>query len=350
MAEVELINISKNWGHFVAVDNQSIKIADREFLALLGPSGCGKTTMLRMIAGLETPSAGNIHINGVDVTETLPKDRDVAMVFQNYGLYPHMTVAENIAYPLRVRKVPKTDIPRRVRTAADTTRITELLERRPRELSGGQRQRVALARAIVRQPAVFLMDEPLSNLDAQLRASMRAELQHLSRQLQITTIYVTHDQIEAMSLADRVAVMQHGRICQLAAPLEIHHKPANTFVAGFIGSPPMNLIRGTIWDGDFCANGMHVAGLDGGSSRRDVILGTRPEDITAVHDDTAHLRAAIYAAEKTGDSTLITVEINQQRLTARLHRDLPAAIGDNIALAINTNHCCLFDAASGERL
>ncbi len=227
MAEVRLRNITKRWDDFVAVDNQSLDIRDREFLVLLGPSGCGKTTTMRMIAGLEEPTDGEVWIGDQMVNDDLPKDRDVAMVFQNYGLYPHMSVFDNIAYPLKVRGTPKAEIGTRVRRAAEQVELTEFLDRKPRALSGGQRQRVALARAIVRTPKVFLMDEPLSNLDAKLRVSMRAELKHLSRELKITTIYVTHDQIEAMSLADRVAVMRDGVIQQLGTPDDIYNDPAN---------------------------------------------------------------------------------------------------------------------------
>ncbi|MEL7182618.1 MAG: ATP-binding cassette domain-containing protein, partial [Pseudomonadota bacterium] len=240
MAEIKLNNLTKRWGDFVGVDDQSLHINDQEFLVLLGPSGCGKTTTMRMIAGLEDPTAGEIWIGDRMVNDDLPKDRDVAMVFQNYGLYPHMTIFDNIAYPLRVRGVDKSGIEPRVKKAAEQVELTQFLDRKPKALSGGQRQRVALARAIVRTPKVFLMDEPLSNLDAKLRVTMRAELKHLSRALQITTVYVTHDQIEAMTLADRVAVMKHGVIQQLGTPDEIYNDPANLFVAGFIGSPAMN--------------------------------------------------------------------------------------------------------------
>ena len=251
MAGVTLKNLTKRWGTFVGVDDQSLEIRDKEFLVLLGPSGCGKTTTMRMIAGLEEPTAGEIWIGDRLVNDDLPKDRDVAMVFQNYGLYPHMSVFDNIAYPLKVRGTPKAEIEPRVQRAAEQVELVDFLKRKPKALSGGQRQRVALARAIVRTPQVFLMDEPLSNLDAKLRVSMRAELKHLSHQLQVTTVYVTHDQIEAMTLADRVAVMNHGRIQQLGTPDEIYNDPANLFVAGFIGSPAMNLVPGRIENGSF---------------------------------------------------------------------------------------------------
>jgi len=353
MAEVELRGVTKRWGDFVAVDDQSLTVHDREFLALLGPSGCGKTTALRMIAGLEEPSAGDILIGGKVVTDELPKHRDVAMVFQNYGLYPHMTVAGNIAYPLRLRRVPKADIAARVQQAADKTHIGELLNRRPRELSGGQRQRVALARAIVRSPQAFLMDEPLSNLDAQLRASMRAELQHLSRELKITTVYVTHDQVEAMTLAGRVAVMRAGKIRQLDTPERIHDEPADLFVAGFIGSPPMNLIPGALADGCFAAPQINIRLPETNRDSRDrIVLGVRPEDLQVVADGDGdgHFRAQVYAFEKIGDSALATVEVMQSRITVRTDRGLRLDIGDAVALRADISRVRLFDEATGLRL
>jgi len=237
MASVELIDISKKFGSVIAVVEQCLTIDDGEFMVFLGPSGCGKTTTMRMIAGLVEPSEGRIVINGRDVTHDAPRERDVAMVFQNYGLYPHMSVAQNIAYPLKVRAIGKQERDARVLAVAEKVELVHLLDRRPADLSGGQRQRVALARAIVRRPKLFLMDEPLSNLDAQLRVSMRAEIKHLQYELGITTIYVTHDQIEALTLADRIVVMNKGEIQQLGTPKEIYNQPANLFVASFIGSP-----------------------------------------------------------------------------------------------------------------
>ena len=353
MAEVELRDVTKRWGDFVAVDNQSLAVADREFLALLGPSGCGKTTALRMIAGLEEPTSGEILIGGRVVTDDLPKDRDVAMVFQNYGLYPHMTVEGNISYPLKVRGVARAEIPSRARAAAEKARIGELLARKPRELSGGQRQRVALARAIVRSPRVFLMDEPLSNLDAQLRASMRAEIQHLSRELRVTTVYVTHDQAEAMTLADRVAVMSGGRIRQLDSPEEIYNNPADLFVAGFIGSPPMNLLPGELRGGEFIAPGMRIplgektGGAEGAGAG--AVFGARPEDVSIVAPGAGHFDAAIYAFEKTGESALATAEVAGVRFTARGDRDLRLAIGETAGFRVDLSRFRLFDAKSGAR-
>ena len=351
MAAVELRGVTKRWGNFTAVDNQSLMVADREFLALLGPSGCGKTTALRMIAGLEDPTEGDILIGGRVVTDDAPKDRDVAMVFQNYGLYPHMTVEENIAFPLKVRGQPAEEITPRARAAAEKARIGELLKRKPRALSGGQRQRVALARAIVRSPQVFLMDEPLSNLDAQLRTSMRAEIQHLSRELRVTTVYVTHDQMEAMTLADRVAVMNGGRIRQLDAPEEIYNNPADLFVAGFIGSPPMNLIPGARGDNTFVANGLQIQlAQKHEDSAKDVVLGMRPEDVSVTEPGAGHFDAPIYAFEKTGDSALAVAEVAGIRFTARGDRDLRLTIGEAAGFRMDLSRARLFDKQSGHRI
>ena len=258
MAEIQLKRVTKRWGDFVGVQEFDLEIADREFLVLLGPSGCGKTTTMRMIAGLEDPTSGDILIDGKRVNDLDPKDRDVAMVFQSYGLYPNMNVWENIRFPLKVRKVPEAEHEERVKRASAMVELDDFLHRKPAALSGGQRQRVALARAIVRTPKVFLMDEPLSNLDAKLRVSTRAQIKNLSHELQVTTIYVTHDQIEAMTLADRVVVMKQGIVQQVGTPTDIYDSPANTFVAGFIGNPAMNLIDGEVVDGTFHAGGVEM--------------------------------------------------------------------------------------------
>ena len=251
MAEIQLRNLSKSWGNFVAVKDFNLTIADKEFLVLLGPSGCGKTTTMRMIAGLEDVSEGEIFIDGKLVNNLEPKDRDISMVFQSYALYPNMNVYDNIRFPLKVRKINKSTQDSKVKKAAKMVELTDYLNRKPAELSGGQKQRVALARAIVREPNVFLMDEPLSNLDAKLRVSTRAQIKNLSHELAITTIYVTHDQVEAMTLADRVVVMKQGVVQQVGSPTDIYDMPANSFVAGFIGSPAMNLIEGKISKGVF---------------------------------------------------------------------------------------------------
>ncbi len=276
MAEVELSSVSKRWGSFVGVDNFNLKIPDKEFLVLLGPSGCGKTTTMRMIAGLEDPSEGQVIIDGSIVNDVEPKDRDVAMVFQSYALYPNMNVYENIRFPLKVRGIPNETHDAKVRRASSMVELDEFLHRKPAELSGGQRQRVALARAIVREPNVFLMDEPLSNLDAKLRISTRAQIKNLSHELAVTTIYVTHDQVEAMTLADRVVVMNHGVVQQVGTPTEIYNSPLNTFVAGFIGSPAMNLLEGHVSNGCFETKSTKISGLkikDG-----PITLGFRAED------------------------------------------------------------------------
>ncbi len=350
MARVTLTNITKRWGEFIGVDDQSLDIRDKEFLVLLGPSGCGKTTTMRMIAGLEEPTTGEIRIGDRVVNDDLPKDRDVAMVFQNYGLYPHMTIFDNIAYPLKVRGTPKPEIAPRVEKAAAQVELTEFLHRKPKALSGGQRQRVALARAIVRTPKVFLMDEPLSNLDAKLRVTMRAELKHLSRQLQITTVYVTHDQIEAMTLADRVAVMKSGVIQQLGTPDEIYNDPANLFVAGFIGSPAMNLINGSVDGGMFVTTGgTRLVKVDA-PDRSAVVLGVRAEDVEIHKPGEGDIDLKVYAYENTGESVMLTVQFGKQRVIARGDRHLRMDMDDTVGLRLNPDHLYLFDPKSETRI
>ena len=350
MAEIKLNNLTKRWGDFIGVDDQSLHIKDEEFLVLLGPSGCGKTTTMRMIAGLEDPTDGEIWIGDRMVNDDLPKDRDVAMVFQNYGLYPHMTIFENIAYPLRVRGAPKDEIKPRVEKAAEQVELTEFLHRKPKALSGGQRQRVALARAIVRTPKVFLMDEPLSNLDAKLRVTMRAELKHLSRALQITTVYVTHDQIEAMTLADRVAVMKHGIIQQLGTPDEIYNDPANLFVAGFIGSPAMNLINGSVKGGMFVTTGGTRLAKLNAPDREKAILGVRADDMNVHEQGQGDIDVNIYAFENTGESTLLTVQWGKQRVIARGDRHLRKDQDDVVGVSLNSDHLYLFDPETKNRI
>ena len=349
MANVVLRDVEKRWGGFVAVARQSLSVADGEFLVLLGPSGCGKTTTMRMVAGLEEPSGGEIWIGERCVNDVMPKDRDIAMVFQNYGLYPHLSVGENIAYPLRVRGVAKAERETRVADAARKVELGALLHRRPRELSGGQRQRVALARAIVRTPAVFLMDEPLSNLDAKLRVTMRAEIKHLQHELGITTIYVTHDQIEAMTLAHRVAVMNGGVVQQIAPPAEVYDQPANLFVAGFIGSPPMNLVPGALADGVFTAPGVRVPGA-GRGTRDGVVLGVRPECLAVTEAGAGDLAGGVVATELTGDAVLVTTQVGDARVIARTARGFTAPPGTPIGLRADRTQLHLFDEASGARL
>ena len=348
MASVTLKNITKSWGDFTAVNDISLSIHDQEFLVLLGPSGCGKTTTMRMVAGLEEPSRGDIFIGSKKVNDELPKDRDVAMVFQNYGLYPHMSVYENIRYPLKVRKVPKSEHEDLVRKTAVKVELGNLLNRRPRELSGGQRQRVALARAIVRAPTVFLMDEPLSNLDAKLRVNMRAELKHLQHELRITTIYVTHDQIEAMTLADRVAVMDNCIISQLDTPERIYNDPDNLFVAGFIGSPSMNLLEGSMEDGKFMHSGFSVKA--GFGSNQDVTLGIRPEDLELTSAENTDCSGRVYSFELTGESTLVTVQLADDRLTIRGPNEYRVAIDETVGIRFNLEKCYLFDSESKQRI
>ena len=350
MAKVTLRNISKRWGDFVAVDDQSLVVEDKEFFVLLGPSGCGKTTLMRMVAGLETPTFGDIEFDGQRVNDDLAKDRDVAMVFQNYGLYPHMTVYDNIAYPLKVRATPKAEIEGRIQEAARQVEMLDFLDRKPRALSGGQRQRVALARAIVRKPRVFLMDEPLSNLDAKLRVSMRAELKHLSNELKITTIYVTHDQVEAMTLADRVAVMKNGIIQQLGPPTEIFDDPSNLFVAGFIGSPAMNLINGSVRNGRFVTTGGTSTVAVNSADRERIALGVRAEDIQVHNEGGGDLSVPVYAYENTGENAMLTVQFGQQRVTARADRRVRKQQDEKVGLSFNPDRIYLFDPDTEQRI
>ena len=346
MAEVQLRNINKRWGDFIGVANFDLTIADQEFLVLLGPSGCGKTTTMRMIAGLEDATEGDILINGDRVNDLDPKDRDVAMVFQSYALYPNLNVYENIRFPLKVRNVPG-DHDEMVRRASAMVELDEFLHRRPAELSGGQRQRVALARAIVRKPNVFLMDEPLSNLDAKLRVSTRAQIKNLSHELKVTTVYVTHDQIEAMTLADRVVVMSRGVVQQVGTPTEIYDRPANTFVASFIGNPAMNLMDGTLSNGVFEGKNVRIEGLPT-SHNGPVTLGYRAEDAGLA--DTGAVNAPIYSLELLGDATMVTVKAGGAMVSVKAHKDFRAEIGDPVTADIPASICHLFDAKSGERI
>jgi multiple sugar transport system ATP-binding protein len=346
MAEIQLRNLSKRWGSFVGVENFDLTIADREFLVLLGPSGCGKTTTMRMIAGLEEITEGDILIDGKRVNDLDPKDRDVAMVFQSYALYPNLDVYENIRFPLKVRKIDPATHKERVMRAAEMVELTEFLHRRPAELSGGQRQRVALARAIVRQPNVFLMDEPLSNLDAKLRVSTRAQIKNLSHELKVTTIYVTHDQIEAMTLADRVVVMSKGIVQQVGTPTEIYDNPANTFVASFIGSPAMNLVEGEMTGGVFEGRGLRIEGLKARDGK--AVLGFRAEDATL--EGGTELSAPIYTLELLGDSTMVTVRLGHDLVSVKAPKDFRAEIGEGFTAHIPASICHVFDAATGARL
>jgi multiple sugar transport system ATP-binding protein len=343
MAEIQLRNLSKRWGSFVGVDNFDLTVRDQEFLVLLGPSGCGKTTTMRMIAGLEDITDGQILIDGKVVNDLEPKDRDVAMVFQSYALYPNMNVYENIRFPLKVRGVDPKTHDAKVRRAADMVELKDFLHRKPAELSGGQRQRVALARAIVREPNVFLMDEPLSNLDAKLRVSTRAQIKNLSHELKITTVYVTHDQIEAMTLADRVVVMKQGVVQQVGSPTEIYDRPANTFVASFIGSPAMNLMDGQISGGTFRAEHVEIPGFEHPDGP--VTLGFRAEDATVAQpgEASAQINAPIYALELLGDATMVSIRVGGALVSVKTDKTYRAEIGDSIALSVPKQICHLFE-------
>lgn len=348
MAEIELRNLCKRWGNFVGVDNVNLTIADKEFLVLLGPSGCGKTTTMRMIAGLEEVSSGEILVDGEVINGKEPKDRDVAMVFQSYALYPNMNVYENIRFPLKVRKIDPNTHEERVMRASAMVELDEFLHRKPAELSGGQRQRVALARAVVREPNAFLMDEPLSNLDAKLRVSTRAQIKNLCHELAVTTIYVTHDQIEAMTLADRVVVMKEGVVQQVGTPTEIYDKPGNAFVASFIGSPAMNLVDGKVVSGVFSADHTtmpNIAAHDG-----PVTLGFRAEDAVIANDGTGQIQAPIYTLELLGDATMISVRINGVLVSVKADKNFRANIGEMVSIKIDPQFCHLFDAETGARL
>jgi multiple sugar transport system ATP-binding protein len=346
MATVDLSRLVKRFGSYTALAGLDLHIPDGEFLVLLGPSGCGKSTTMRLVAGLEEPTSGDIRIDGERVNDVAPRDRDLAMVFQNYALYPHMTVGENIGYPLRIARVARPEREARVREAAEKVEMAHLLTRRPAELSGGQRQRVALARAIVRTPRLFLMDEPLSNLDAKLRTVMRGELKHLQRELGTTTIYVTHDQVEAMTLADRIVILNDARIQQIGAPAEIYARPANAFVAGFVGSPPMNLIPGRLADGRFHCRGGAVPMAGEGPAT----LGVRPEDVSLAEGGDAHLAGTVYSAELLGDCVLLNVDLGERMIAAKVGPEHLLPMDAPVSLRLDAGRLHLFDAESGARL
>ncbi len=349
MAQIELRNISKRWGNTTVVNKLNLTVTDREFLVLLGPSGCGKTTTMRMIAGLEEVTEGDIFVDGKRVNDLDPKDRDVAMVFQSYALYPNLSVFENIRFPLKVRRIPTIAHEARVRRASAMVELDDYLQRRPAELSGGQRQRVALARAIVREPNLFLMDEPLSNLDAKLRVSTRAQIKNLSHELKVTTIYVTHDQIEAMTLADRVVVMNKGVVQQIGTPTEIYDRPANAFVGSFIGTPAMNLLSGHISGGVFDAENVKIKALDTEVDGA-VVLGFRAEDAAICDPLEAQISAPIYTLELLGDATMVTVKVGGALVSIKGAKGFRASIGTVVNACVPLDLCHLFDAVSGERL
>ena len=368
MAIVELKDVVKNYGGKGsdaadnAVDSFNLTTRDGEFIVLVGPSGCGKTTTMRMIAGLESISGGTISIDGRDVSQVAPKDRDIAMVFQSYALYPHMSVFENMAFALRLKKLPDAEITARVQEAAKVLDIAHLLERKPRALSGGQRQRVALGRAIVRQPQVFLMDEPLSNLDAKLRVDMRAEIVKLHRKLAVTTFYVTHDQVEAMTMGQRIVVMLNGKIQQIDTPQRLYEWPANIFVAGFIGTPSMNFLRGKVGaDKRSVANehfNLTLTGPRGDAlaahARTEAVVGIRPEHLSylAPNDPITDnvLSGVVEVVEPLGSVTMIQVQVGPYRVTAQIESHLTVAMGEPIRLRCQTDKLQVFDATSEQSL
>ncbi len=364
MAKVVLQGVSKRFGKNTVVQDIDLEGEDREFLVLVGPSGCGKSTILRMIAGLETLSEGSVWIGDRKVNDLAPKDRDVAMVFQNYALYPHMSVFDNMAFGLKLRKVPRAEIQERVAAAAKVLGLEELLHRKPHALSGGQRQRVAMGRAIVRKPAVFLFDEPLSNLDAKLRTQMRIEIKRLHREVQSTIIYVTHDQVEAMTLADRIVVLRAGRIEQVGRPLEIFEKPSNTFVAGFIGSPPMNMMPAKIiLEGQETfvqANAglrLPVPFRQGFALTADlpVVIGLRPEDVVPGPDRERlpvrwQTQGRVDVVEPLGSETLLHLDIQGFAVIAKSEGRQIFVPGQMIDLGFNLRHLHLFDAETGKSI
>ena len=380
MASIELKNLSKSFNTELVVDKISISVADGEFLVLVGPSGCGKSTLLRMIAGLEKVTEGDIFFSGEHSTDRPPRDRDIAMVFQNYALYPHMTVGQNLGFALKVRNIPKEEIANRVKKIATTLKLETLLDRKPRELSGGQRQRVAMGRAMIREPAVYLMDEPLSNLDTKLRVAMRTALLRLRDQLRVTTVYVTHDQLEALTLGDRVAVMRDGVLQQIDTPHTIFHRPSNVFVAGFIGSPSINLVEAKVADG-FASFGQFKipVGTEWNlQGRTSVILGLRPSDFERVESENENLvvfsvevevvedlgteinllfsvksprvesdKFGSSAVSGEGDVGLLGVNAGECLFTVVLDSGTPIKSKQTMKLAIDPNRIYLFDSQTG---
>ena len=353
MAGVEFVDIRKSFGAVPVIKGVNIQIEDGEFVILVGPSGCGKSTLLRMLAGLENISAGEIRIGGQVVNALPPKERDIAMVFQNYALYPHMTVADNMGFSLMLNGASKSEIKTRVAPAAEILGLSNLLDRFPRQLSGGQRQRVAMGRAIVRNPQVFLFDEPLSNLDAKLRVAMRAEIKGLHQRLKTTTVYVTHDQIEAMTMADKIVVMHDGIVEQIGTPLELYDNPVNLFVAGFIGSPAMSMIKGRLDPADpqkfIAADGsvLPVAKPAASAAGRDLVYGLRPEFIAL---DPAGLPAEVLVIEPTGYETQMIVRLGGEEVSCVFRERVTARPGETINVSIDAAHIHLFDAQTGHRL
>ena len=362
MANISLQNISKSYdGKTMTIKDVSFEINDREFMVLVGPSGCGKSTILRMIAGLEEINGGDIYIGDTRINDLKPKDRDIAMVFQNYALYPHMTVYQNMAFGLKLKKVPRKQIDERVRAAADILEIDELLQRRPSAMSGGQRQRVAIGRAIVRDPKVFLFDEPLSNLDAKLRVQMRVELQRLHQKLKATMVYVTHDQVEAMTLGNRIVVLHKGEIMQIGTPMELYNQPQNKFVAGFIGSPPINFLEGSIKTDEGYTfihddSGIEIripedkGELISKRTNKKVIIGIRPENIRSQSGDDGYypIKLPVIAVEKMGNEILVYAQAGQCQLIARFESEAVVEVNKSRELYFNTSKMLFFDPESEE--
>lgn len=350
MSSVLYQSVVKNYGALNVLRSLDLAVPDHMFLALLGPSGCGKTTTLRILAGLDMPSAGKVFIGDRDVTRLQPRDRDIAMVFQSYALYPQMTVGENIGYPLRIRGTPDADRRGKVDEVAAILEISHLLDRRPRQLSGGQRQRVALARAIVRDPAAFLMDEPLSNLDATLRLTMRGEIKRLCQRLGATTLYVTHDQVEALTMADLVAVMQAGELQQMAPPADIYDRPANRFVATFVGNPPMNILPVVLAEQGVTIGRtlfpIPAARLAACRAAEVIEIGLRPEDMSVSAPGAPNaLPGEIYVVEPMGNETLVNVRLGGGNVSVRAGRDFRGAVGANIAVTFDVSNACCFNSA-----
>jgi multiple sugar transport system ATP-binding protein len=352
MASVRFQNVTKRYGKVEAVRDLNLEIPDGQFMTLVGPSGCGKSTTLNMLAGLDEVTDGEIYIDDEPVSGLPPGERDVAMVFQSYALYPHMSVRDNLAFALKVRHEPREEIARKVERAATMLSIADLLDRKPRQLSGGQRQRVALGRALVREPRLFLLDEPLSNLDAKLRVQMRAELKLLFDRLATTVVYVTHDQAEAMTMSDRVAIFDKGVVQQVGTPLELYERPVNTFVAGFLGSPPMNFLDSEIVDGELRGSGFAFPLPPwGGELTRGtpVMLGIRPEDIT-LGDGSGPTEATITLVEPMGSSTILYTTLGERLVAIETAKDTRLGVGSRVSLLVEPDRLHLFDMATGHLL
>jgi multiple sugar transport system ATP-binding protein len=360
MANIRLVNLCKKYDNgFVAVSNANLEIEDGEFMVLVGPSGCGKSTTLRMIAGLEEVSSGEIYLGDRLINKLEPGDRDIAMVFQNYALYPHMTIRDNLSFGLRMRRTPKAEITKRVAEVAEILSLNSLLDRRPKELSGGQRQRVAVGRAIVRQPQAFLFDEPLSNLDAKLRVQMRTELARLHQRLKTTTVYVTHDQVEAMTLGDRIVIMKDGLIQQIDTPMNVYRYPANKFVAGFIGSPAMNFVEGEVQCDFFLADGIRFPLIQSAQASRSkavngrAVFGFRPESLTTNPADPFLAKVRLEVVEQMGHESVVYFSIAGQPMVARLAGNVAVRPGQDIDLNLAKGEWHLFSTTedqSGQRI